>query len=602
VEEQKTLEEAKYLGKDLIEGDESVASRLDFSDMDYATLQQALKLIMDNPHVSDTKKKMLLTNSWKLYYRRKPPTIEEFLSQEWIGPTATSLFTHVRETLTEFWQPDSQYRNLILATSIGTGKALPDSSPVIVNEEPCLNFELEDGTILTFGEEDLVLVYNNQYHFIKAKEIEKTKINDFPVSWNYLFMRLYNMERIPEFKTAFEIDSYDQLITFFQEFKEDFFKERNIFTHKHHIVPRSEGGGDHSSNLVNLPFYFHIKAHYLRGKEHEQNGNKRFALKNYKAVIFALGTKHLPKIESEVMKNLQFVVETLERRNFFEEQQFFIKKEGGVSKKIFDEEWEYYKSLGWEKGRNFKDPTGKKWVHKGEKSFLVFEEDVEIHLENGFSEGMYVTENMKEANPKRASYSTLGTVWINKDGERKCVKKEEIDIYLENGWNKGSASTTTLGQTWEWKEENKGRKKFTNGEKFIWAKECPEGYWPAEFHLKGKHWYTDGNIVIAADSCPEGFVPGRFIKEERKWYTNGEKDILSSECPEGFWFGKTVKQHWYTNGEDNTRLFEQPEGFWPGQTNKTNRSWYTNGKEDIMSTSCPEGFWRGRTYFNGKEQ
>ena len=530
--------ESNFIIPDVIAGDEQAYKRLEDLDFNIEELHSAMQMIFENDSLSESKKRYLLTNSWRVLYKEQPPSMNEFLTDAWLGPTADSLYPHVVDILTNFWQPDSKYRNLILASAIGTGKALPDSSPVVVDKVYCIEFELEDGTILTFDENEYVWVYYPNLKLMKAKNILLEEVKDFPVLLNYLYMKLYNVEKIKEFQEAFDIDSYDELILFFRHFNTDFYKERGIVVQNHHILPRSEGGSDKKSNLILLPFFFHIKSHYLRAKEHELNGDRRNALKNYKAVRYSLGMTHLPKTEVEILKRLQFVVESLEKRNQLESIQFFVKKEGEKSKKIFKEEWPEYEKNGWEKGRTFKNPTGKRWVNKNGESYYVLEEEFEEYLSKGYSAGMFLTEKMKEANPKRASYSTLNTIWMHKEDQRKCVPKEEVDIYKENGWKMGSNSKTSSGKTWKWKEEHLGRNLFTNGEKRIWAKECPEGYWPEKFHLKGKHWYHNGEIMVAADTCPEGFVFGR-LKTNKVCYTNGVTNIYSETCPEGYWKGKT---------------------------------------------------------------
>lgn len=115
--------DAPYLTTDLIQGDESVSKRDEFLDLNSDELRNALHIITSNPHISEEQRKYLLANSWKLHYRVKPPQIEEFLTEDWIGPTANSLYPRVKETLVEYWQPGSEYRNLILASAIGTGKS-----------------------------------------------------------------------------------------------------------------------------------------------------------------------------------------------------------------------------------------------------------------------------------------------------------------------------------------------------------------------------------------------------------------------------------------------------------------------------------------------
>ena len=119
----KRLVEAAHISKDLIAGDESAYDFVEQFDFTAEELNSALQLLLTNPKFSDREKIYLLGNMWKIHYRTKPPKIEEFLTNEWIGPTAESIFPHVRDILVKFWQEDSDYRNLLLASAIGTGKS-----------------------------------------------------------------------------------------------------------------------------------------------------------------------------------------------------------------------------------------------------------------------------------------------------------------------------------------------------------------------------------------------------------------------------------------------------------------------------------------------
>jgi hypothetical protein len=115
--------DSTFLIKDLTQGDESVAEREDFLSLNREDIISALSTIMKNPYLSELQKKDILSNSWRIHYRIKPPTIEEFLTEDWIGPTATSLFPHIKDILGQYWSPYSTYRNLILSSAIGTGKS-----------------------------------------------------------------------------------------------------------------------------------------------------------------------------------------------------------------------------------------------------------------------------------------------------------------------------------------------------------------------------------------------------------------------------------------------------------------------------------------------
>ena len=118
----KIVNNGKFLLKDLIEGDEAIAQRADFQSLTGDDVREAIELIVTNENLSDDIKKYILLNSWKVHYKRKPPTIQEFLSYEWLGPTALSIYPHVRNVLENFWNPVSKYRHLVLAPAIGYGK------------------------------------------------------------------------------------------------------------------------------------------------------------------------------------------------------------------------------------------------------------------------------------------------------------------------------------------------------------------------------------------------------------------------------------------------------------------------------------------------
>lgn len=349
-----------FLVKDLIEGDDSIAILNEFKNLGAQDIKDALSKITCDQTLSTKQKYQILNETWRVNYRVKPPTIEEFLTTEWIGPTAESLFPHVKQNLCNFWKPDSEYRHLILASAIGTGKALPDSSPIVVDKVNSIEIELENGIKLVFDEEDIVYFYDDGLKSTKAKNIEKVNVKDFPLLLNYYNMRIYNVNKIDELREAKNIVSYDCLIEYFKRFSKEFFDERDIYVEKHHIIPKSEKGTNKRDNLVYLPFYFHVKAHYLRAKEHEANGERRKALSNYKSVILSLGLKKtIPRDEIEVFKRIQFVSESLEKRNNLQSKMFFIKKDGEASKKIFEEEWPFYENDGWEKGRTLKNEDKK---------------------------------------------------------------------------------------------------------------------------------------------------------------------------------------------------------------------------------------------------
>ena len=92
--------------------------------------------------------------------------------------------------------------------------------------------------------------------------------------------RLYDVQDLSEFSQAFFIEDYDELVEFFLKYDEKWYLDRWIYFEKHHIVPRCEGGHDDATNIVCLPYVFHMKAHYLRAKYWHERGNDGLVNKN----------------------------------------------------------------------------------------------------------------------------------------------------------------------------------------------------------------------------------------------------------------------------------------------------------------------------------
>ena len=128
----KKVNNGKFLLTDLIQGDEQVIDRNDFEDLSNSEIERALALITDNPNLNKDEKDDLLSNLWRINYKIKPPAnINEFLTEDWIGPTAGNLYAHLKKDLTTFYAPDTYKRNLILAAPISYGKSTLTSLAVL---------------------------------------------------------------------------------------------------------------------------------------------------------------------------------------------------------------------------------------------------------------------------------------------------------------------------------------------------------------------------------------------------------------------------------------------------------------------------------------
>lgn len=93
-----------------------------FSKTEIEDINSAFKAILNDKNLNTEKRADYFTNSWKLNYFKKPPSPEEFLTHDWIGPMSESLFPHIKEAFVKFFDPLTNYRNLVLYYPIGAGK------------------------------------------------------------------------------------------------------------------------------------------------------------------------------------------------------------------------------------------------------------------------------------------------------------------------------------------------------------------------------------------------------------------------------------------------------------------------------------------------
>lgn len=120
--------------KDLLAGDKSILERPEFKNLDLQKLQIALDFITNNPNLNEGQRRDLVENSWKINYRSKPPTPEEFLTEKYLGPTAVHTYDRIKKVFCEFLDPQQPCRDLILYPHIGWGKALYSQEKVMIPE------------------------------------------------------------------------------------------------------------------------------------------------------------------------------------------------------------------------------------------------------------------------------------------------------------------------------------------------------------------------------------------------------------------------------------------------------------------------------------
>lgn len=252
---------------------------------------------------------------------------------------------------------------------------------------------------------------------------------------------VFNISEIKELKYDFQ--NYDELIDFYKNISETFYKDNFIYTEKHHIVPRCMNGDNSKKNIIKLPWMIHILAHYLLAKQFEKS-DSQLAVKNFYAVRMILDQdKVSSRIDNfEELKNQSIIkaieLETINRLNC---KRIYINKDSKTIQ-IFADNFEVFEKQGWKKGRIFKNGKGKVWINNGKKSTYIPVEQLEDFLNSGWKRGMFRTENMKNYDRGKSLPRTKGYKWVHKNDKRLLVSPIELNNYLQTGWSMGSGIKT----------------------------------------------------------------------------------------------------------------------------------------------------------------
>lgn len=132
----KELNNSADMLRDILNGDEKLLKRLDSLNLDTKAIKTALDFLLNNRVLTDQEKTNMLANTWSINYRAKPPTPEEFVTQEYMGPAALHTYDRVKNVFLEFMDPKKDYRNLILYPHIGWGKDVAYSDKIFTPEGP----------------------------------------------------------------------------------------------------------------------------------------------------------------------------------------------------------------------------------------------------------------------------------------------------------------------------------------------------------------------------------------------------------------------------------------------------------------------------------
>ena len=168
---------------DALAGDPKALAMPEIQSINVDNLKAALEFYANSNSKLGDYANTLASDGWRLMYKRKPPTPEEFLTYEWIGPQSEGLWPNVRKAFVEFCDPSplNPKRGLALSTSIGWGKQNPISSNIMTNKK--IKIELEDGSIKEFESDDVIdVIIEGNPTKIQANELLKRDLSkvDFP--------------------------------------------------------------------------------------------------------------------------------------------------------------------------------------------------------------------------------------------------------------------------------------------------------------------------------------------------------------------------------------------------------------------------------------
>ena len=141
--------------KDLLQGDPYAFKKLESMNLDMKAIKLALDTLTSRPGLDDKDKYSLLSESWRVAFRDRPPTPEEFLTEKYIGPAAKTIYPRVRNTFLDFMDPTQHARDLILYPHIGWGKSFLSSlimlyiaTTISLMRDPWKYFGLNISTLL----------------------------------------------------------------------------------------------------------------------------------------------------------------------------------------------------------------------------------------------------------------------------------------------------------------------------------------------------------------------------------------------------------------------------------------------------------------------
>lgn len=207
--DKKTFNNSLDIMKDIIQGDTEVLKRFENMNLDMEAIKTALNFLTEN--VEDEKDRYkLITESWRINFKSKPPTPEEFVSEKYLGMAADHTYSWVKDTFKEFMDPSKPYRNLILYPHIGWGKSYL-SAITTLYISTCLNLMRSPWRYLNLNPATQLSQLLVSYSLKKSSELLLEPFLSL-LEASPFFERCQRMEQMKEAEEAYKLsDTVDKL-------------------------------------------------------------------------------------------------------------------------------------------------------------------------------------------------------------------------------------------------------------------------------------------------------------------------------------------------------------------------------------------------------
>lgn len=219
----------------------------------------------------------------------------------------------------------------------------------------------------------------------------------------------------------------------------------------------------------------------------------------------------------------------------------------------------------------------KHWYNNGTEQRLCEDRPDETWIDGMLPQSKEVREKIRNTHKTRG-LANKGKKWYT-NGETKVLAFECPEGFVPYTFSMPKEAVKRVA------ELHKGLRWWTNGCIEILSKHCPSRNWmlgklPASEIMKEKlrqRKVSEQTREKLKQYCgTKSSVFGKF------WFNNGEKEIYAKECPEGFIKGRLCKakshgskisernkrSHWYNNGIKQVFVETCPEGFIPGMLKK----------------------------------